>query len=378
MPSSQTHIAKLDLLRSVAVLSVFLFHLLLYFQRTTIHGYSFHDLGHWGVLIFFVHTSFVLMLSMERHLLGSPQHSLFFSFYVRRIFRIYPLSILIVLVVVFLHLPVGHLKDSVFLPVHFNTAGAASNVFLIQDLTGFESVLAPLWSLPYEINMYLVLPFLFLLSIRWRSPIPLVALFAAATVAGHYSYLLERHGFPDWLVYVPCFLAGVLAFQLLKLPSLHLPSWVWPLGIVFFSIFYLRWPTLAHAWLACLGLGILLTQCADGSNRWINRTCSLIAKYSYGIYLTHFIVLWFVFQWLHPLPRPIQLAIYVIGTALLSMVLYHLLEHPMIRIGQKLSESGADQASSQNPFRHLTQASVRRLSWSRSRNPSAVKIEEVL
>jgi len=50
--------------------------------------------GLFGVLIFFVHTCLVLMYSMERSgLNGSSLHK---DFYIRRVFRIYPLSILAV------------------------------------------------------------------------------------------------------------------------------------------------------------------------------------------------------------------------------------------------------------------------------------------
>ena len=59
--------------------------------------------GRLGVLIFFVHTSLVLMLSMERGKLRSKE--LYLNFYIRRIFRIYPLSIVAVLMVITFELP---------------------------------------------------------------------------------------------------------------------------------------------------------------------------------------------------------------------------------------------------------------------------------
>jgi len=56
--------ANLDVLRAIAVLMVFFYHLLEYgyFSERRVNR-----LGQFGVLIFFVHTSLVLMMSMERN-----------------------------------------------------------------------------------------------------------------------------------------------------------------------------------------------------------------------------------------------------------------------------------------------------------------------
>src|SRR5271163_66338 len=75
-------LANLDLLRAVAVGLVFVFHLAL-----TMGYVGLGDPALCGVLLFFVHTALVLMMSMER--LGLSGRSLYTTFFVRRIFRIY-------------------------------------------------------------------------------------------------------------------------------------------------------------------------------------------------------------------------------------------------------------------------------------------------
>jgi hypothetical protein len=73
---------------------------------------------------------------------------------IRRIFRIYPLSFLVVVLVELFRFPVGHLRDRQFFFANLHATGILSNIFLLQDLTHTESAIAPFWSLPYEMRMY--------------------------------------------------------------------------------------------------------------------------------------------------------------------------------------------------------------------------------
>src|SRR5579863_866318 len=141
---------NLDFLRSVAVLFVLCFHVLFLFE----HRHSpyvarlgfFHSIGHWGVLIFFVHTSLVLMLSLERQQTRFPGKPSYLPFLVRRVFRIFPLSIFIVVIVTALALPVGQIAGGRFEAVHLRWTGIVSNLLLTQNLSHTDSVLVPLWS----------------------------------------------------------------------------------------------------------------------------------------------------------------------------------------------------------------------------------------
>src|SRR4051812_41143854 len=90
--------SNLDILRAVAVLAVVVSHALILTTPNPAPDALF-NLGHVGVLIFFVHTSYVLMLSLERQSQKAPDR-LWSRFMIRRVFRIYPLSIVGVFVTV--------------------------------------------------------------------------------------------------------------------------------------------------------------------------------------------------------------------------------------------------------------------------------------
>src|SRR5436309_1935082 len=107
--------ANLDLLRATAVVLVAVFHALLY------AGHLTREIGEFGVLLFFVHTSLVLMFSLERQQLDYPTAPIFLTFMVRRCFRVYPLSVLVVASFFILHLPLADIRRGTFvgLEPHF-------------------------------------------------------------------------------------------------------------------------------------------------------------------------------------------------------------------------------------------------------------------
>src|SRR3989475_2803822 len=171
---------NLDVLRACAVLVVLAFHTVGFFNRGLASTLGLEQLGRLAVLFFFVHTCLVLMLSLERQTAKFGLHNLHWIFMTRRVFRVYPLSIAVVLAVFLLGLPVAGPPWAMH-PLHLTAQGLLANVLLLQNVTMSGSVVIPLWSLPYEIQMYLVLPAIFLLVRRfpsWRWVIALLAVSA--------------------------------------------------------------------------------------------------------------------------------------------------------------------------------------------------------
>lgn len=197
---------NLDLLRTMAVTFVVVSHWP--FSLPAHINYHMQALGILGVAIFFVHTCLVLMLSLRRQTAEFGERRRAAIFFVRRAFRIFPLSVAVVLTVSLLALKGGSSSQA-----GPSSAQIISNLLLVQNLTGHESIPAALWSLPYEVQMYLFLPGLYFISTFGRRStqyIFLLWLIVAASVIVTWQLRWNYH----LIKYMPCFIPGVLAFTL--------------------------------------------------------------------------------------------------------------------------------------------------------------------
>ena len=335
-----TDSANLDLLRAVAVLAVFVCHFWgLRTGRASKWDFMWH-LGHLGVLLFFVHTCLVLMWSIGRMRIGGGQ--LFAVFYVRRFFRIYPLSVFCVLVVSCLSHRWGGLNP-ICHPGSLTPKRLFFNLTLVSNLYGkwpsdTTAMLTPLWSLPLELQMYLVLPILFIFlrrrAVRWVFVVWLLSVLLALVqpILGTACLVF---------LFAPCFLGGVVAWRLAEdhfRP--RLPGWMWPLAIGATStIWMLAPPQHAQYYRAlfglCLGLSIPLFREIPWNP--IKDTARIVAKYSYGIYLSHFPILLLVFRRLPHHGRITHYFIMALLMLVLPLILYHGIEAPGIHYGKALA-----------------------------------------
>jgi peptidoglycan/LPS O-acetylase OafA/YrhL len=328
--------ANLDCLRSLAVMFVLANHLFVVFGYFHFGPLNVQELGYLGVLFFFVHTSCVLMCSLERQENRAPGRPLTASFFVRRVFRIYPLSIFIITVVFLFAIPVGRYRGGQFAAAHLDHFGLAMNYLLFQDIFKRESILVPLWSLPYEMHMYLLIPGLYWISKVRRGIWLLGACWLTSFVPAIHTYRLGLIGLGGFSQYVPCFIAGILAYKLSTKRHLSLPPILWPVSLLALAVVYLRFPNLRIGWICCAVLGFAIPQFREMSNHVWNRVFQLVARYSYGIYLTHLICLWLAFQRLNTLPAYLRWSVFVTTVTVSPIVLYHALESPMINLGTRL------------------------------------------
>ena len=338
-PLASGNSANLDFLRTFAVLLVVARHLLGAFRIEDSRWIHPQAIGIFGVLLFFVHTSLVLMFSLERQLKRTSNKHFYKTFLVRRIFRIYPLSIFVVSLLAF---------GSILWPVTVSSpypltyspklVGLLSNILLIQDFMHQPNSIGPLWSLPIEMQMYFVLPILFLNTKKlgvsgmlwlWGGAVIL------ALVQWKYPFL------PGLLEFVPCFLPGILCYMLSR-QTPTLPFWLFP--ILLFSllaVYEISYGLYHHgqAFLgmpACLLLGFLLPRFQEMPVKFFRGVCEIIARYSYGIYLLHTIFIWLAFTYLRFTPLLVQCSVFILGLVLGPALVYYSIEQPMIRFGNKL------------------------------------------
>jgi peptidoglycan/LPS O-acetylase OafA/YrhL len=336
--------ANLDFLRSIAVLMVFWAHWY-DLQIRQVHQWTLiFMIAQTGLLMFFVHTCLVLMWSVERS--GLSGWRSFVSFYIRRIFRIYPLSVLFILF--------AYYFDS-----RWDGGGLWPNLTLTQyifftERPFFPPMLRILWSLPLEVEMYLVIPLMVVLF-RNRSLKTLLAVWCVSVVGaltqpnlGEAFYILR---------FVPCFLGGVVAWKVIQQRvKIHFPGWLWPAGIVAVSIIWVAGTEKYGALnIAFFGLALGFTIPLFLEIPWISikRVAKILAEYSYGVYIAHFpIMLWVtrssdqfpLFKKIPNIPhmkhydRTVDLLLIIVLTASAAVLLYHLVERPCLILGKMLAD----------------------------------------
>lgn len=317
--SNGTYIPEIDGLRFVAIVSVILLHCYAEFINRIAMGTSFgpnHSgkaslpvvgesehgllrlLGHggYGVEIFFVISGFVLGWPFARQHLQAGREVPLSAYFLRRITRLEPPYILMLLLRAVLLLATG-LRQAHFLLVHL----VASIFYVHNAVFGVaSSIEAVSWTLEIEVQFYCLAPFLtqiYRIPSAWLRRAVLICLIASATP-------LQQAFIPEWygpgnvgsfylsiLSFIQFFLGGLLVADLYvdgwgRIP----PTWRWDVltAPLWFVTFWLR----PHAFLffGPIILPILFVGAFKGSlvpRILRNRFISTIGGMCYSIYLTH-------------------------------------------------------------------------------------------
>lgn len=132
----------LDALRGVAALAVVIFHILIRLPKSVSWwGVEGFDLGHFGIVLFFLLSGFIIPVSIERLSLT--------QFWVRRLFRLYPLY--------WCALAIALFRPVSMTPPELTPAAIAANAMMLQQLFGYRDVLSVAWTLTIELVFYLLM-----------------------------------------------------------------------------------------------------------------------------------------------------------------------------------------------------------------------------
>jgi peptidoglycan/LPS O-acetylase OafA/YrhL len=337
--SAMNDLANLDILRSIAVLLVVAAHLMMY---TRISG--FYQWTSWmglaGVSLFFVHTCLVLMWSLER----DPHTG---RFYIRRLFRLFPLWLVVLGLVVTLHVPVSPTAAPQFGYIKVGIPELLANATMTFNLRYGARIVGASWSLPIEAQMYLLLPLLFFFIRSTRALWVLLVIDGLAIASVWTVYGIHSAPNATLAICIPYFLPGVMAYTLTKKVRAILPAWsfvVFLLGIVVVGFLPgmvaadQRDGTLFRSCFFCLAVGLALPFFRQVSWRPAVRTSHLVARYSYGIYLCHIPSICVGLHYLRGHSFALRLASIPIVLTITSVALYHGIEAPMIRLGSRLAK----------------------------------------
>jgi peptidoglycan/LPS O-acetylase OafA/YrhL len=166
-------LAWLDVLRGLAALCV-VFNHFGYFVPSRLNNpvYQWINPGDYGVFVFFIISGYIIPASLERK--GSVR-----TFWVSRIFRLYPLYLLAVgFALVLWAVHIGSLRGEGADPA----TSILSQLLMMSNVLSGENLPNVVWSLSYEMIFYLLLTALFMARIHRRSSRYALA-FAVAAVA---------------------------------------------------------------------------------------------------------------------------------------------------------------------------------------------------
>jgi len=337
-------LANLDILRSLAVLLVVFAHFLMY-AGTMLHGIGINHIttlwpwmGLTGVCLFFVHTCLVLMWSLER----DPHTG---RFYIRRLFRLFPLWLVVLGLAVVLRLPVSPPAAPYFGYIAVRLPELLANATMTFNLWYGARIVGASWSLPIEAQMYLLLPLLFFFIRSTRTLWVLVVIDVLAIASVWSVYGLHLRPVATLPICIPYFLPGVMAYTLTKKVRPIFPPWSFIVLLLAMIEVDMQVGNLFVSSFFCLAIGLMLPFFRQITWRPMVRSAHLIARYSYGIYLCHIPSICVGFYYLREHSWALRLASIPIVLSISSVALYHGIEAPMIRLGSRLAkkvESGPE------------------------------------
>jgi peptidoglycan/LPS O-acetylase OafA/YrhL len=356
-PANRDRLRYIDTLRAIAALLVVWLHSVQTLARVNpetgrnayIATIDRIDVGHVGVVVFFLISGFVIPFSIKRDAEAPAR-----AFLVKRFFRIFPAY--------WLSVPLAAGAIWWLWKQSFGGAELAWNFTLLQGALGYRNAEGVYWTLPVELVYYLVCTAL-LLTRSLFDP-RRVALVATALLVlfvllvlplwkwGRTLPLLD-YGSTFWFLNLSIMLWGTLyrsridarhAFDRTT-SALYRVLFVAYLAVLPIASLFTK-TAFAASWTWVYVAGILIFIAGTRFVRMQTRVTDWLGRISYSIYLFHVILFTAIEYWLLKQPigsiwRTQPFALYVVaGLAIVfaaSTLTYVLVEKPGMRLGHRLA-----------------------------------------
>lgn len=210
-----------------------------------------------------------------------------------------------------------------------------------------------MWSLPYELEMYLLLPALFFFLRKNFATWPLLLMWMMAVLLSR-DVPKDGHNFAVAIGY---FLPGAMAYVGFGRWRPRLPGWLLPLFLIALWVAFLLHANFHRGWITCQSLGLGLPMFRQMRAEWVIVPSRIIAKYSYGVYLTHPFAIVVGMYLLRGHSLWLQLLVEGVLLVTLPTVAYHLLGHPMIMLGARLAR-GAEKRYEQHELKSFREVKL--------------------
>jgi len=294
-----SYIPELQGLRGLAVLAVVFYHCHPRLEGTWI--YSSALWGWAGVNLFFVLSGFLITCI----LLGSREKPHYFrNFYMRRVLRIWPVYVL-VLVVVYLNAP-WFIGPGVWTAI--KTAPWWAYLFFLQNLfhMALPPALGPTWSLAIEEQFYFLwAPLVRVLRRPWMMAAVAFGAMVASPIFGsfHFAWMTVTNS----LIHLDGIAMGSLLALGIHLLAFSRRTWLWMgiggmvAGVASAATFAAGTALLNTALSVAFGGAVLAAIASTGARNPLNAVLSrgplaFYGRLSYGLYMTH-IMVFIYFGW---------------------------------------------------------------------------------
>lgn len=253
-------------------------------------------IGEFGVDIFFIISGFIMAYTLPEFDHSNNKREAI-SFIKKRILRIYPLYLLIlipILIIYIIKVAIGKTDLSI--------SSIFGSIFLLPGLTNddrYRMINPPAWTLVYEMFFYVTLTIIIFFSRTKKASLSIYSILILAVIffVKYFNFQGEKMGWVNltYMIGDPIFIDFIMGFLLFYMLKFKIKTKIKPSFIIFFCIFitftstYLSLTSIPR--LICYGVPafilVSIFTLSDTISSSNNKTLTFIGGASYSIYLSH-------------------------------------------------------------------------------------------